>query len=328
MTTMENNVTVIETAATDEKKAISFKETYEKNFAKLIVKQNPITSKEEVKSLLSLYYQIQDFRIGAGNRQFQLDSQEDDDNADAKSKASKNISFVYTNAGLKDIEDTIATWLTDYVKRDPIGKWLLEVKGIGGVLAAGFLAYIDISKCQTAGAIWRYAGIEGHKAPRKKGVKIDYNPNFKVLCWKAGEQFVKVSGYAKDPKTKEVLLDENGDPVYRIKDALYGHLYREKLAELVAKNEAGGFKDFAALILTEKNFTKETDTKKTYEEGKLPMAHLMAMAKRYAVKIFLSHLFTLWYEHANGKPAPRPFAEVHLGHVHIIEPPKKEILGL
>ena len=317
----ENNITA------EEKKVISFKETYEKSFGKLIIKQNPITSREEVKSLLSLYYQIQDFRIGAGNRQFQLDKQDEDD-TDNKVKAAKNISFAYTNSGLKDIEDTIAEWLTDYVKRDPVGKWLLTVKGIGGVLAAGFLAYIDISKCQTAGAIWRYAGIEGHKAPRKKGVKIDYNPAFKVLCWKAGEQFVKVSGYKKDPKTKEVLLDKNGNPIYRIEDALYGHLYREKLAELITKNENGEFKEFAQVILSEKNFTKETDTKKTYEEGKLPMAHLMAMAKRYAVKIFLSHLFTLWYEHANGKPAPRPFAEVHLGHVHMIEPPNKEILGL
>jgi len=71
------------------KQAISFKETYEKNFGKLIIKQNPITSREEVKSLLSLYYQIQDFRIGAGNRQFQLDKQDEND-SESKKKAAKN----------------------------------------------------------------------------------------------------------------------------------------------------------------------------------------------------------------------------------------------
>jgi hypothetical protein len=218
--------------------------------------------------------------------------------------------------------------LEEYVKKDPIGKWLLTVKGIGPVLAAGFLSYIDISKCQTAGSIWRYAGIEGHKSPRKKGEKFNYNPDFKVLCWKAGEQFVKVSGYKKDPKTGEPLVDENGNMVDRIPDALYGHLYREKLQEYIERNERGGFAELAALTLSEKKFEKETEAKKTYESGKIPMSHMLAMAKRYAVKIFLSHLFTVWYEYENGKAAPRPFAEVHLGHVHIIEPPHKEILGL
>lgn len=315
----------------DTKKAvISFRDTYERNFGKLIVRENPITTREEVTSLIRTYYQIQDFRIGAGNRQFQIDNREEE-NAEVtnkNNKADKNISFKYASAGLKDIEETIASWLDDYVKRDPIGKWLLSIKGIGPVLAAGFLSYIDITRCQTAGSIWRYAGIEGHRPPRKKGVKLDYNPNFKVLCWKAGEQFVKLSGYKKDPETGLPLLDENGNPIDRIPDALYGHLYRDKLKELIDKNESGGFAEFAKVVLSEKNFEKETEAKKTYESGKLPMAHLMAMAKRYAVKIFLSHLFTVWYEYENKRPAPRPFAEVHLGHVHIIEPPHKEILGL
>jgi len=315
----------------NKKQKVSFQDTYERGFGRIIVKSNPITSREEATSAIRMYYDIQDFRIGAGNRQFQLDSKDESDkeieSTVKENEATNNISFAYAKAGLKDIEEVIASWLEDYVKRDPIGKWLLTVKGIGPVLAAGFLSYIDISKCQTAGSIWRYGGIEGHRAPRKKGVKLDYNPHFKVLCWKAGEQFAKVSGYKKD-SDGNILLDENGNPIDRIPDAIYGHLYREKLKEYIERNERGGFTELAALTLKEKNFEKETEAKKTYESGKLPMAHMISMAKRYAEKIFLSHLFTVWYEYANGRPAPRPFAEVHLGHVHIIEPPHKEILGL
>jgi len=312
-----------------EKVEVKFSDCFDRTFNKNTVKKYPITSREEATNLVRQYYAIQKLRIGSNNRQYQLD-QKASNNSNSKEE---NISFAYAKAGLKETEDVITMWLKEYAKNDPIGRWLLSVKGIGPVLAAGLISYIDISKCQTAGAIWKYAGWEGHRPPKKKGVKLDYNPHFRVLCWKIGESFQKVSGYKtvelKDEngkKYKETVRDENGNPIDRYPDALYGHLYREKLKIYIAKNEAGGFKAAADLALSEKNFEKESTTKACYESGKLPMAHLIAMAKRYAVKIFLSNLFELWYEYENGCKAPRPFVEVYCGHVHMIEPPNKEIL--
>lgn len=323
MSKKNENIEINETNAKKEK--INFQSTYDRGFNKIVVKENPITTREELRSAVTQYYQLQDFRIGSGNRQFQLDKVDEDGEENTnKDTSKKNISFAYTCAGLKDIEDVIAKWLKDYVDRDPIGRWLTSIKGIGPVLAAGLISYIDISKCQTAGSIWRYAGWEGHRPPKKKGVKLDYNPDFRVLCWKCGESFQKVSGFEKDPKTKELKLDGNGNPIPK---SLYGRLYAEKLQWYIEKNEAGGFAEAAKTALAEKNITAKA-TKECYESGKLPMAHLIAMAKRYAVKIFLSHLFTVWYEHENGVAAPKPFVEVHCGHVHMIEPPNKEILGL
>jgi len=301
-----------------EKIEINFQDTFDKSFNRVVVKANPIATRAEATNLVRQYYDIQKLRIGSGNRQFQLDNSEKE-----KDNSEKNISFAYANEGLKATEEIISKWLKQYVEHDPIGKWLISIKGIGPVLAAGLISYIDITKCQTAGSIWKYAGWEGHRPPKKKGVKLDYNPDFRVLCWKCGEQFQKVSGFVKD-KDGNIVLDSNGNPIYR---SLYGSLYAEKLKYYIKKNEEGGFAEAAKRTLEEKNITAK-ETKATYESGKLPMAHLISMAKRYAVKMFLSHLFEVWYEFENKHKPPRPFAEVILGHVHIIEAPNKDILGL
>jgi len=322
-TNKNNTEEIINNEATS-KHEVNFQNTFDRSFNKVVVRANPITSREELRSLVRLYYDIQNFRIGAGNRQYQLDKNvEGEEETKKKSTTKPNISFEYANAGLKETEETISKWIKEYVSNDPIGKWLIATKGIGPILAGGLISYIDITKCQTAGSIWRYAGWEGHRPPKQKGKKLDYNPDFRVLCWKCGESFQKLSGVIKDSEGNPVL-DDKGNVQYK---SLYGGLYAEKLKWYIEKNEAGGFAEAAKTALSEKNITA-TATKECYESGKLPMAHLISMAKRYAVKIFLSHLFEVWYEYENKKAAPRPFVEVHCGHVHMIQPPNKDIVGL
>ena len=58
----------------------------------------------------------------------------------------------------------------------------------------------------------------------------------------------------------------------------------------LARNDHGDYAERAALILTQKKFDKKTDAYKAYSSGNLPPAHIHAMARRYAVKLFLSHL--------------------------------------
>jgi len=98
-------------------------------------------------------------------------------------------------------------------------------------------------------------------------------------------------------------------------------LFKRKEQE-IAKNEAGEFKQQAADKLAKYKIGKTTDAYKSYSVGKLPPAHIHARAKRYAVKIFLSHLHEVWYEIHHGKPAPVPFPIAHLNHVHRLEAPK------
>lgn len=132
-----------------------------------------------------------------------------------------------------------------------------------------------------------------------------FNATLKTLCWKVGESFVKVSG------------DD---------EAFYGRLYRTRKEQESIRNEAGEFKQQAVDKLEKFNIGKGTDAYKAYSAGKLPLAHIHARAKRYAVKIFLSSLHLVWYHAEFGVLPPKPFAIEHLGHAHIIKPPGYETM--
>lgn len=273
------------------------------------IKNNPIKD-DEIRNAIEVYYDMQDLRITTGNRKNAIIREEakrlKESNAE-NTEAEKPLYLQYIEARFKETEVTISKFLGYYAKAHPVGRWMLSIKGVGPVIAAGMLAYIDIKKCKTAGSIWNYAGWDGSRKVRTAGQKITWNPKFRVLCWKLGESFVKTSNLEGD---------------------IYGHLYREKKAWYEAKNEAGGFAEKAAEELKLKKYGKDTDAYKCYSAGKLPPAHINNMAKRFAVKIFLSHLFEVWYEYDRGIKPPNPFVQDHLGHVHIMHAPNTEILFL
>lgn len=199
------------------------------------------------------------------------------------------------------LEKQVAGALDRYTSAHPIGQWLKSVKGIGPVLSAGFLAHIDITKAPTCGHIWRFAGLDP-TVSWNKGEKRPWNADLKVLCWKAGESFVKVSG--------------GEEPGY------YGLVYKQRKQWEQERNDKGELADQARQALERKRFRSETAARQFYESGKLPPAHVHARATRYTVKLFLSHLHHKWYEHHFGEPPPKPYAITQLGHGHYIPPPE------
>jgi hypothetical protein len=127
-----------------------------------------------------------------------------------------------------------------------------------------------------------------------------HNAKLKVLCWKLGESFVKVSG--KD-------------------NSFYGKLYKEYRAEEDARNDRGEYADQAAAKLERFRIGKSTEAYGHYSKGRLPPAHLFARAKRRVVKLFLSHYHEIGYELLHGKKPARPWSIEHGGHTHYIPPP-------
>jgi len=177
-----------------------------------------------------------------------------------------------------------------------------SVDGIGAVIAAGFLAHIDIERCPTVGHIWAFAGLDPTRT-WGKGEKRPHNSDLKTLCWKAGESFVKVSG-------KET--------------AFYGHIYAKRKEYEIKRNEAGELADQAEEALKAKRIGRGTGAYKHYSAGRLPPAHIHARAKRYAVKLFLAHLHEVWYREHHGKAPPLPYPVAHLGHAHKIPVPMND----
>jgi len=223
-------------------------------------------------------------------------------------------------------EKIIVTRVSRLVAKHPLwSTWLANVRGIGPCIAGGLLSWIDIHKAIYVGNLWKYAGLAvtvdrmecpecnevytdvpnveariakgmpkepprcekdgtflrifGHSNRREKGKMLGYNPRVKTLCWKAGESFVK-----QDPKRSG----------YR---RLYEQ-FRTKIEDKIAANN--GF------------CHKEHKNDKGNPIGCFS-AHKYAMAKRAAVKIFMSHVYLKW-RGLLGLPVHDPYAFKMLGH--------------
>ena len=244
------------------------------------------------REVVDAYYNLQENRIAFAAQARELE------------KAGSPFELVnFLAANLSYMEKSLKNPLQAYAQNSVVGSWAMSQYGIGPVLAAGLLAHIDITKAPTAGSVWRYAGLDP-TIVWEKGQKRPYNAELKTLCWKIGQSFMKFSG--KD-------------------ECFYGKLYRQDKERRVAKNDAGDYSEFAKSILQTKNF-KENKTRQTLESGKLSDAQIDAQARRFAVKIFLSHYHAVAYQDYHNTPAPRPYIIEHGGHVHEIAIPNNPFL--
>ena len=204
------------------------------------------------------------------------------------------------------LETQIKSALDVYTDKHPSGRWMKSVYGIGPVIAAGFLAHIDITRSPTVGHIYSFAGIagDGQKA-WAKGERRPFNAALKTLCWKTGQSFMKFSGN---------------------EECFYGAIYRERKAREVARNESGGCAGQAAAILEAKRIGKTTEAFKHLTGGKLPPAQIDGRARRFAVKMFLSHMHCVmfWLEHQTLPP--NPYALDQAGHAHFIRMPNIDLV--
>lgn len=197
-----------------------------------------------------------------------------------------------------DFYKALDTFTDEYT----IGRWMKSICGIGPVISAGLLAHLDISRCQTAGHFWRFAGLDP-TVVWGKGEKRPWNTPLKTLAaFKLGECFVKVQNNKKD---------------------FYGAFFRERRDQEEARNAAGANREASAEILKSKRWKKDTEAYKAYSVGLFPPAHLHARARRWAVKLFLSHLHHVMYVDWFGKDPPVPYAfdKCPGDHRHYIAPP-------
>ena len=310
-----------------------------------------LMTKDEIRFLVSSYYGVQDLRKLLGNRIGALKKQDE---------AASMFTFVL--GGVETTEKNIQALLAVASGGRQIGQWAESIRGIGPVISAGLLAHIDIAKAPTVGHIWRFAGLDptldwlgkekssklikeltgsiggvvteeqfaqiATEANRKADTLMEqvqrfaestgkgdyhtkdniiktlskrpYNAELKLIAWKAGESFVKVSNHELD---------------------VYGHVYASRKMWETQNNEAGKYAEQAAVKL--ERVGRSTDAYKSYVLGKLPPAHLHARAKRYAVKLFLSHWHHVAYELEYGTPPPKPYIldRPNSGHTDFIAPP-------
>lgn len=264
-------------------------------------------SEAEARYLVNTYYSMQEYRKAMANQVLPLAE---------SGKPHETINWFQLQAAT--LEDQVKAALTNWAGKQPVCRWAMSNKGVGPIIAAGLAAhisfYVDVkdeegqiiqrNRRQTAGSIWRFAGLDP-TVKWEKGQKRPWNGQLKTLCWKIGESFVKVSGKP---------------------DAVYGQLYLVRKKYEIERNENGANAELCQQILASKNWSKSTEAYKHLSKGTLPPAQIYARAKRYAVKIFLSHYHAAGYEIMFGEKPPKPFAIAILGHAHMIEVPNQDLI--
>lgn len=244
--------------------------------------------RDQARFLVDLYYRTQEHRIALAGQERALTA------------AEKPTDIVHHfGAQMSTLERQVVSVLDPFTQASMVGVWSRAQHGVGPIIAAGFLAHIDIERAPTVGHIWRFAGLDPTLKWEKK-TKRPWNADLKVLCWKLGDSFVKTSGNEK---------------------SFYGPIYRARKEQEVRKNEAGDFADQAARTLEERKIVDKA-TRAIYEAGQLPPGRLDMRARRYAVKLFLSHWHEVAYvEHYHELP-PLPYILTQPDHVHEVVPPE------
>ena len=246
-----------------------------------------LLSRGEARYLVDLYYQVQDTRKRAASQGRTQDEAEE---------PHALVTWLFDQ--FHTLENDVKKALDSYSKSKAPGVWAQSIHGIGPVIAAGLLAHVDPQRAETAGAVWRFAGLDP-TVTWGKGEKRPWNARLKRLCWIIGDSFVKHRNSDKD---------------------VYGKVYEERKALEVERNESGQFAEQAAQSLASKK-VRDADLKATLESGKLPDGRIDLRARRYAVKLFLSHYHHVIYEDFFEKEPPRPYIIEHGGHTHFVAPP-------
>jgi len=240
---------------------------------------------KEARYLVNAYFAMQEGRAAAGN-QIRALSQTDQPHAVIAWLHSQNAT----------VEKQIMRALDAWSDSIPIAHWAKGV-GIAPVIAAGLSAHIDMGRCPTVGHIWRFAGLDPTQE-RQKGTRCPWNADLKALCSKIGESFERPG---------------NDSDFYR-------RLYLQRQAQEAAANDAGKFVEQAQRKLEHFKLTGNTDARTSYSLGKLPPTHVHARARRWVVKLFLSHYHEVALRLAGQAPV-KPFGTAILSGTHYIAPP-------
>ena len=223
---------------------------------------------------------IEKLRLAAQRRKSHLEEQ---------SKEDPDTTELYRR--LKDLEDFVDGRIAVLLKAHPAYDWFSRVKGIGPENIAKVVGLIDITRCDTPSALWKFCGysVEDGVAPRRtRGKKLTYNSQLRSLCWRLATSLMRGGGKFYDYYLKE-------------KDKYY-QSYIGKGMQIVP----------ATSLPKEKG--------KRYEpENVLSEGHLHNRALRKMIKLFLCLLWVVWREE-QGLPVTKPYVIEKLGHHALIDP--------
>ncbi len=240
---------------------------------------------KDARHLVNTYYAMEESRKAAGRRVHGF-SQTDE----------RHAVIAWLHRQDATVEKQILRALDTWSDSIPVARWAKSV-GVGPVIAAGLAAHIDMARCHTVGQIWRFAGFDPTQE-WKKGMRCPWNANLKALCLKVGESIAR--------------SDNDGE--------FYRRLYLQRQTQEAVANQGGRFADQAQRKLASFKSPGNANARTSYSKGKLPPTHVQARAKRWVVKLFLSHYHEVALRLAGQAPV-KPFGTEVLSGTRYIPPP-------
>jgi len=309
---------------------------------------------KEARWLVDTYQSIQKLRIAVGNR------------IEAASLEGEPASVLNWNLGnLLILEGDITAAIKVFSNSYASGVWLQGICGIGPILAAGILATFDIRTAPTVGHWWRYAGLDPtlrwlSSDDAKKLAKAVVGPQSVEVTWdhiveaarqvkrrpdsivKAHWMLKSKANTRKTNKPKEVV---DKPPLTKVDDLAKALAVRpfnasaKKLCFLISdqfvrqRNRTNG-RFYGSIYEERKAYDQERNNKGLLADqarkgsSRCTDRHIELRARRYVVKMFMSHFHAKFYEEYYGKDAPLPYPFTdHCGgdHRHFVGRPQHSV---
>lgn len=322
-------------------------------------------TRSEIRTLVNLFYQTQDNRKAIREQIRAIEQgrasglKDPDGQTQAEFKSDEDIAILnWTLKNMTVIENGLRASLKFIVESRTEGRWLLDIVGVGPVLAAGLMGFLDITKANYGANFASYAGLNDNNRPwlGKEKSRIIVNDIVGDAKQITDEMVIEISAktqwsyayltkwaYDQDKKkwSKEKLISACAKVPYNRElkthmwkvamsinykknhpDSVYGKILADKQALIIKENEELKYKDYCLEKAAELRKKGKYDRAKKYEEGKLPPGHIALRAYRYMEKIFINHVFEEMYRVYYDRRPPIPYALEKLGEEHnvYIEP--------
>lgn len=169
-----------------------------------------------------------------------------------------------------------------------------------------------IERLTTPSKLWKYAGL-APQSKRQEGRKLDFNMTLKALLFRL---------------MKYGFLMQGNNSKYYERYTLYKEWKRQAFEAQGVRIQSTPSGRFCSICNEDKDVPSSTHfcpqcggelEKKHAPEGIVWQGHLDSMARRWTLKLFLSH-FWIVYRQALKLPSRQPYAVEHAGHCTVIDP--------
>lgn len=258
-------------------------------------------SRVALRRKVRMFYDLQKLRIQTAGRTYNENRDKDvelhhRDIAILK-RRSEDLHWAEKEA-LKDIEAHLKTvpFYTEY---------LLHIKGVGPTMAGVMLAEIDIHKCETVSALWRYAGLAPIPCKRCLECKDVVKPQGDSYV----HEFKRLKPCALKTVPAEMTYDSAKSEKPKKGEKLhYNKFLHSKLLGVLSEVLLRTGSPYRSFYDNYKH--RLVSGNKGRDDG-----HRHRMALRYMVKMLLLDIHKAWRE-MEGLPVRPSYQEEYLGHTH------------